>query len=114
MTSKSKNVYIDKLNDILNQCNKTWHRAIKMKPAEVKSNTYINSNKEVHYKDPKFKAGNQVRISEYKNVFAKGYTPNCFEELFVFKKVTNSVPWIHFINVLNGEEIIGTFYEKEL
>ena len=72
MTSISKNVYIDKLNDIVNEYNNTYHRTIKMKPVDVKDNTYIDSNKEVNDKDPKFKVGDHVRMSKYKNIFAKG------------------------------------------
>ena len=114
MTSISKNMYIDKLDDIVNECNNTYHRIIKMKPADVKDNTYIDFKKEVNDKNPKFKVGDHVRISKYKNIFAKGYTPNWSEEVFVIKKVKNTVPWTYVINDLNGEEIIGTFYEKEL
>ena len=86
MTSVSKNVYIDKLNDIVNECNNKCHRTIKMKPVDVKHNTYINFEKQVNDKDPKFKAGDQVSISKYKNNFATGYTPNWSEEVFVIKK----------------------------
>ena len=114
MTSVSKNVYIDKLDDIVDEYNNTYHRTIKMKPVDVKDNTYIDFEKEVNDKDPKFKVGDNVRISKYKNIFAKGYTPNWSEEVFVIKKVKNTVPWTYVINDLNGEEIIGTFYEKEL
>ena len=71
-------------------------------------------DKEISNKDPKFKVGDRVRISKYKNIFAKGYMPNWSEEVFVIKKVKNTVPWTYVINDLNGEEIIGTFYEKEL
>ena len=85
-----------------------------MKPIEVKDNTYIDSIKEVNNEDSKFKGGDHVRISKYKNIFVKGYTPNWFEEVFVIKEVKNTVPWTYVINDLNGEEIIGTFYEKEL
>ena len=85
-----------------------------MKPANVKDNTYINFKKEVNDKNRKFKVGDHVRISKYKNIFAKGYTPNWSEEVFVIKKVKNTVPWTYVINDLNGEEIIRTFYEKEL
>ena len=83
MTSISKNVYISKLDDIVNEYNNTYHRAIKMKPVDVKNDTYIDSNKEVNDKDPKFKVGDHVGISKYKNIFAKGYTPNCSQEVFV-------------------------------
>ena len=91
MTSISKNVYINKLNDIVNEYNNTYHRAIKMKPADVKDNTYINSNKQANDNTPKFQVGDHVRISKYKNDFAKGYTPNWSEEVFVIKKVKNTV-----------------------
>ena len=70
--------------------------------------------KKTNDKDPKYKVGDRVRISKYKNIFAKGYTPNWSEEIFVIKKVKNTVPWTYVINDLNGEEIMGTFYEKEL
>ena len=85
-----------------------------MKPVDVKDNTYIDFKKEVNDKDPKFKVGDHVRISKYKNIFAKGYTPNWSEEVFVVSKIKNTVPWTYVINDLNGEKIIGTFYEKEL
>ena len=112
MTSISKNVYIDKLDDIVDEYNNTYHTTIKMKPIDVKDNTYINTSKEINNKDPKFKVGDHVRISKYKNIFAKRYMPNWSEEVFVIKKVKNTVPWTYVINDLNGEEIIGTFYEK--
>ena len=112
MTSTSKNVYIDKLDDIVNEYNNTYHRRIKMKPIDVKDNTYINIGKEVSDKDPKFKVAYHVRISKYKNIFAKGYIPNWPEKIFVMKKIKNTVPWTCVINDVNGEEIIGTFYEK--
>ena len=88
-----------------------------MKPVDVKDNTYIDSmelhsSKEVNDKDPKFKVGDHVRISKYKNIFAKGYTPNWSEEGFVIEKIKNTVPWTYVINDLNGDKIIGTFYEK--
>ena len=85
-----------------------------MKPVNVKSNTYINSKKEINDKDLKFKIGDIVRISKYKNILTKGYAPNWFEEAFVIKKAKNTVPWIYVISDLNGDEIVGTFYEKEL
>ena len=96
MTSISKYVYIDKLDDI------------------VKDNTYIDFNEERNDKNPKFKVGNHVKISKYKSIFAKGYMPNWSEEIFIIKKIKNTVPWTYVINDLNGEEIIGTFYENEL
>ena len=71
-TSVSKNVYIDKLDDIVSKYNNRYHRTIKMKPVDVKDNTYIDFKKEVNDKDPKFKVGDHVRISKYKNIFSKG------------------------------------------
>ena len=107
-------MYIDNLNDIVNEYNNTYHRTIKMKPVDVKDNTHINTDKEVNNKDLKFQVGDHVRISKYKNICAKGYTPNWSEEVFVIKKVKNTVPWTYVINDLNGEEIIGTLYEKKI
>ena len=69
---------------------------------------------ESNEKDPKFKVGDRVRISKYKNVFAKGYVPNWSEEVFVVNKIKNTGPWTYEINDLNGEKIVGSFYEKEL
>ena len=85
MNSISKNVYIDKLDDIVNEYNNTYHRTIKIKPIDVKDNTYINIGKEGNGKDPKFKVGDHVRISKYKTIFAKSYTPNWPEETFMIK-----------------------------
>ena len=114
MISISKNVYNDKLNDIVNECNNTYHRTIKMKPVDVKDNGYIYFGKEINDKDPKFKVGDHVRISKYKNIFAEGYTPNWSEKVFAIKEVKNTVPWTYVISDFNGEKIIGTFYEKGL
>ena len=109
MTVVPKNVY----NDIVNEYNNTYHRTIKMKPVDVKDNTYINFGKELNDKDPKFKVGDQVRISKYKNIFAKGYTSNSSEEVFVIQKVKNTaVPWAYVISDLNGENIIGTLWKR--
>ena len=114
MTSISKNVYIDKLDDIVKKYNNTYHKLIKMKPVDVKDNTYISFKKEVNDKNHKFKISDHVRISKYKNIFAKGYMPNWSEEILIIKKIKNTVPWTYVLNDLNGEEIIGTFYENEL
>ena len=91
MTSISKNVHTDKLDDIVNEYNNTKHRTIKMKPIDVKDNTYIDFGKGVNDNDPKFKVGDHVRISKYKNIFDEGYTPNWSEEVFVIKKIKNTV-----------------------
>ena len=122
MTSILKNVYFDKLDDIVNKYNNTHHSTIKMKPDDVKSSTYIDSSKEINDKDPEFKIGDVARISKYKNIFAKVYTPNWAEEVFVIKNavlkilnfcVKNTVLWTYVINDLNRDKIVGTFYEKE-
>ena len=114
MTAISKNVYIDKLDDIVKEYNNKYHTSIKMKPVDVMDNTYIDFKKEINNKDPKVNVGDHVRISKYKNIFAKGHMPNWSEEIFVIKKIKNMVPWTYIISDLNGEDIIGTFYEKEL
>ena len=90
-----------------------------MKPVHAEDNTYIDSiesrsSKEVNNKNPKYKLGDYVRISKYKNIFAKGYTPNWSEEVFIIEKVKNTVLWTYVINDLNSDEIVGTFDEKEL
>ena len=114
MTSVSKNVYIDKLDDIVGEYNNTYHRTIKIKHVDVNDNTYIDFKKEINDKDPKFKVDDHVRISKYKNIFAKGYTPYWSEEVFVVSETKKTFPWTYVINYLNGEEITGTFYEKGL
>ena len=85
-----------------------------MKPKDVKDDSFAEYFEESNKKDPKFKVGDNVRISKYKNIFTKGYTPNWSEEVFVVNKIQNTVPWTYLINDLNGEEIKGSFYEKEL
>ena len=111
MTSVSKNVYIDKLEDIVKKYNN--NSTIKMKPVYVKSNTYINFGNEINNKDPKFRIGDVVKISKHKNIFGKSSVPIWSEEGFVIKKVKNTVPWTYVISNLKGEEIVGTFYKKE-
>ena len=107
-TAMSKNVYFDVLDNIVDKYNNTYYRTIKMKPIDVRSNFYAEYNVESYENDPKFKVGDHVRISKYKNIFAKGYTPNWSEELSVIKKIKNTVPWTYIIIDLNGEEIVGT------
>ena len=89
-------------------------RTIKLESVDVKSKAHINFNRKNNYKDPKSKVGDYVRISKYKNIFTKGYVPNWSEEVFVIKKVKNTVPWTYLIEDLNREKIIGTLYQKEL
>ena len=114
MTSISKDLYVDKLDNEFNRYNNTYHRTIKMKPVDVKYNTYIDSSKEINDKGPKCKIGNIVRISKYKNIFGKGYVPNWSEEEFFITKVKNIVPWAYVINDLKGEKVIEKFYKNKL
>ena len=119
MAAISKNIYFDVLYDIVNKYNNTVHRTIKMKPIEVMDDYYAEYNEnsmELHSnkKNPKFKVGDNVRISKYKNIFAKGYTPNWSEEVFIINKIKNTVLWTYAISDLNGEEITGGFYEKRV
>ena len=114
MTAVSKNIYIDVLGDIVNKYNNTVHRTIKMKLIDVTSDSYAEYNEDSNVTNPKFKVGDHVRISKYKNIFAKGYTQNWSEEVFVVSKIKNTVPWTYVVSDLNGEEITGSFYEKEL
>ena len=111
--SNIKNVYFDKLDDKVNKYNNTYHRTTKMKPVDVKSSVYIDSNKEINNEDLKFKSADIARISKHKNISGKGCVPNWSEEVFVIKKVKNTVPCTYVISDLKDQEIIGTFYQKE-
>ena len=84
MTSISKNMYINKLDDMVNRYNNTYHSTIKINPADIKSSTYINFNKEKNKEDHKFEVADDVRISKYENIFSKGYTSNWYEEIVLY------------------------------
>ena len=114
MTAISKNVYVDVFDDIVNKYNDTVHRTIKMKSIDVTDDSFAEYIEQSNKEDPKFKVGDHVRISKYKNIFAKGYAPNWSEEVFVINKINLTVSWTYAISDLNGEEITGSFYEKEL
>ena len=101
MIAVSKNVYFDVLDDIVNKYNNTVHRAIKMKPIDVTSDSYAEYNEDSNGKDPKFKVVDRVRISKYKNIFTKWYAAKWSEEVFVIIKVKNTVPWTYVISDLN-------------
>ena len=101
-------MYIYKLDYIVNKYNNTKHSTIKIKPVDVKSNTYINSSKEVNNKDPKFNIDDIIRISKYKKFFAKGYTPNWSEEVFVIKRVKNTV----LLMILIRKNLLKLFMKK--
>ena len=114
ITSISKNVHINKLGDIVNKGNNIYHRIIKMESVDIKLRSYFDFGIENNERDPKFKVEDYVRIPKHKNISAKGYTPNRSEEVFVIEKVQNTVPWTYVTEDLNGYEIVGMFYEKEL
>ena len=114
MTAISKNIYFDALYDIVNKYNNSVHRTMKMKPIDATPDSYAEYNEDLNKKDPQFKVGDYVRISKYKNIFTKGYTPNLSEEVFVVSKIKDTVPQTNAISDLNGEEITGSFCEKEL
>ena len=115
MTAIGKNVYYDVLDDAVNKYNNTKHSTIKMKPIDVRN----NNNKRVYIdeknkKRSRFKVGDRVRISKFKNIFAKGYTPNWSKEIFIVDKINDTVPYTYNLKDLNDEEIIGGFYDQEL
>ena len=114
MTAISKNVYFDVLDDIVNKYNYTVHRTIKMKPVDVTDDSYAKYNKDSNEKDLRFKLGNHVRTSKYKNIFLNRHAPNWSEEVLFVSKIKNTIMWTYVISDLNGEPITGSFYEKEL
>ena len=101
------------LDDIVDKYNNTIHKTIEMKPIDVTGDSNAEYIENPNKKDLKVKVGDYVRISKFKNIFAKGYTPNWSEEVFVVSKIKNTVPWPYVVSDLNGEEITGSFYEKE-
>ena len=113
MTATGKNVYYDVLEDVVIKYNNTKHSTIKMKPREFRENkrVYIDEHNE---KDSRFKIGDRVRISKFKNISANGYTPNWSKEIFIVDKINDTVLYTYNIEDLNGEEIIGSFYDREL
>ena len=113
MTATGKNIYYDVLDDVVNKYNNAEHSTIKMKPRNVKNHkrVYIDEH---NAKDSKFKVGDRVRISRYKNIFAKGYALNWSSEIFIVDKINDTVPYTYNLKDLNDEEIIGSFYDKEL
>ena len=113
MTSISKNVYIDALPGIVQDYNNSYHSTIRMKPNEVTAGSVIYEKRKNRAK-AKFKVGDRVRISKYKNIFTKGYMPNWTEEVFMINQVKNTNPWTYVIEDLQGNVIDGTFYEQEL
>ena len=114
MTAAGKNVYYDVLDEVVNKYNNTKHSTIKMKPIDVKDNNkriYIDEHNE---RNSRLKVGDRARISKFKNIFAKGYTPNWSKEIFIVNKINDTVPYTYNIKDLNDQEIIGSFYDREL
>ena len=114
MTATGKNVYYDVLDDVVNEYNNTNHNSVKMKPKDVKNDikrVYIDEHNE---RDSGFKVGDRVRIIKFKNIFAEGYTPNWSTEIFIVNKIDDTVPYTYNLKDLDGEEIIGSFYDREL
>ena len=121
MTATGKNLYYDVLDDIVNEYNNTKHNTIKMKLKDFKNDTTKSSavarNKRVYIdehnkKSARYNVGDRVRISKFKNIFAKGYTPNWSREIFIVDKINDTVPYTNNLKDLNGEEIIGSFYDR--
>ena len=114
MTATGKNVYYDVLDDVVNDYNNTKHNTIKMKPKDVKDDNKRVYIDEYNNKDSRFNVGGRVRISKFENIFAKGYTPNWSREIFIVNQINDTVPDTYNLKDLNGEEIIGSFYDREL
>ena len=113
MTATDKKVYYDVLDNVVSKYNNTKHSTIKMKPIDVKNNkrVYIDEHTEI---DSRLKVGDRVRISKFKNISAKGYAPYWSSEIFIVDKVNDTVPYTYKFKDLNDEEVIGSFYDKEL
>ena len=109
MTSISRNMYIDNLGDILN----TYHSTIKMKPVDIKLSTNTDFDEKNNKEGPKLKVGDHVRISKYKNIFAKGLVRNLPEKFFLIKKLKHTVSWTDFISDLMLESFMKKNSKKK-
>ena len=123
MTATGKNVYYDALDDVANEYNKNKHNTIKMKSKDVKNDTTklsaIARNNRVYIdehnkKGARYNVSDRVRISKFKNIFAKGYTPKWSREIFITNKINDAVPYTYNLKNLNDKEFIGIFYDREL
>ena len=112
MTATGKNVYCNVLDDIVNKYNNTKHSTIKMKPKDVKDDNNIIYIDEHNKKSARYNVGDRVKISKFKNIFAKGYTPNWSREIFIINKINDAVPYTYNLKDLNDEGIIGSFYDS--
>ena len=113
MIASGKNVNYNVLDDVVNKYNNTKHSTIKMKPIDVGDNKRVYID-ERNGKDSRFKVGDRVRISKFKNIFAKGHTPNWSREIFIINNINDTVPYTYNLEDLNDEEIIGSFDERGL
>ena len=114
MISVSKNVYIDKLDYIVNKCTIICLSLIRIKPVDVKPNNNINSSKEINDTDRKFEIGDIVRLSKYKNIFAKGYIPNWSEDLLWLKPSRILFPEHNLIMILKMKKLLERFTKKSV
>ena len=114
MTATSKNVYYDILDDIFNKYNNTKNNTITMKPKDLKDDNNRVYIDEHNKKSARYNVGDRVRISKFKNIFPKGYTPNWSREIFIVNKINDTAPYTYNLKDLNDEEIIGSFYDREL
>ena len=112
MTAISKNVYFDVLDDTANKYNDTVHKTIKMKPIDVTRDSYAEYNENLNKKDPKFKVGHHVRISKYKNIFAKGHTPNWLEKIFVIREIKMQFLGLILLVTLIVKKLLEVFMKK--
>ena len=113
MTANDSKSYLPYLNKLVDQYNNTYHHFINKKPINA-DYSVLTENIESNPKAPKFKVKDRVRITKYKNIFSKGYTENWSREIFIIYSVLKTNPWTYKIKDLNGEKVIGSFYEKEL
>ena len=113
MTATGKKIYYNVLDDVVKKYNNTKHSTIRIKPTDVRDNKRVNID-EHNEKDSRLKVGDRVRMSKFKNIFAKGYSPNWCSEIFIVDKVNDTIPYTYNLKDLNDEEIIGSFYDREL
>ena len=113
MTANNSKSYLGSLNQLVDECNNTYHHSLGRKSIHVNYSGLIEEI-EPSNKTPKFKVGETVRITKYKNIFSKGCTQNWSKEVFVIYSVLKTNLWTYKIKDLNGETRIGSFYEKEL
>ena len=108
-----KNVYTNnELDDIVNKCNNRYHIAIKMKSFDIETGTYVDFDIEKDDADPKFKVDDHIRISKYKNIFAKDCIPNCSEEVTVIKKLKNTVPMKYLVTIFMEKKLLKRFMKR--